>query len=141
MNSRRYWRKKLRPRKNSVSNISKKSQNGLEIKFGTLLNDLGIKFVPQYIVSSPNGVVRRRYDFYIPSTNTLIEVDGDYYHCNPIKYPTGPKYEIQKRNMANDKFKNKLAARHGYKIIRFWEHDIMNKQSMVCETLKKSKRP
>lgn len=42
-----------------------------------ILNQLNIKFIREY---SPEWAKGRRYDFYIPSLNLIIEMDGDYGH-------------------------------------------------------------
>jgi len=52
---------------------------------------------------------RRWYDFYLPEFNILIEVDGRYWH------PTNNK---------NDIFKNNLAKKNNFKIVRVWADEI-----------------
>ena len=66
----------------------------------------------------------------------MIECDGDFYHCNPYKFPE-PIYEIQKINLKNDEFKNKWASDNGYILLRFWEHDINNNPEKIITELKK----
>jgi len=75
------------------------------------------------------------YDFYIPSKNTLIEVDGDFWHCKP-----GTKHEIpimkeQTKNVVNDKKKTAIAYSKGYILLRFWESDINENPVYILETL------
>jgi len=78
-----------------------------EREFKKYLNDLGIEFEEQFRLHN------RLYDFKIG--NVLIEVDGNYWHCNPeiYKEPNSQQKEIMKR----DSYKNKLAKKNGYKII------------------------
>jgi len=64
-------------------------------------------------------------DFFI-APNIVIEVDGDYYHCNPRIYPDGPKYNIQKNHIITDAIKDKELFEKGYIVLRFWEYDIKN---------------
>lgn len=75
------------------------------------------------------------YDFHIHGTNILIEVDGDFYHSNPTKYPDGPTYDIQKHNAKNDIMKNEWAKANGYTLLRFWETDIRENRLSVVKTL------
>lgn len=68
------------------------------------------------------------YDFFIPVKNLLIEADGDYWHCNPQKFDVTKMSVIQKRNVKNDKLKNKLAVDNNYNIVRYWESSILLKE-------------
>lgn len=63
-----------------------------------------------------------------------ICVDGDYWHCNPLKYPNGPINETQKKNLSYDKSFNTYCKNNGYKVLRFWESDIdKNKENIINE--------
>ena len=94
-----------------------KHETKLEKEFQTILNGLGISYIFQYIVNGYN------YDFYIPDKNILIEVDGDWWHCNP-ELNIQPVYESQKHTIKHDLIKNKIALDNGYQLLRFWEQDI-----------------
>ena len=96
--------------------ILKGNPSKLEFTFADILTGLGIEFVHQYEVEGFN------YDFYIPSKNTLIEVDGDYWHAHPDKYVE--LNNMQKKNKGLDKLKTKHAADRSYQLLRFWEQDI-----------------
>lgn len=104
--------------------------NGLETKFAKILTDLGIKFKSQHVLKG------KIYDFYLPDYELLIEVDGDYYHCNPRKYPKGPINKMQRKNIRNDIYKNALAKSWGFELIRIWEYDIVNMGSVVSRNMK-----
>ena len=57
----------------------------------------------------------------------LIEVQGDYFHCNPNTRHAIPKSDIQKKNLERDKRKHKSVEKLGeYKLIEIWENDIIN---------------
>ena len=75
------------------------------------------------------------YDFYLPEYNTFIEIDGDFWHCNPDTKFAIPECKSQKLNLINDQFKNKWVTDNGYKMLRFWENDINNNISIVKEIL------
>lgn len=85
-----------------------------------------IKFETQFEICY-NEINFRSYDFYLSEFNLLIEADGDYWHSNPSKYQNKILTEVQEINIQNDKFKNKLAKKFGYNLIRFWETDIKKK--------------
>jgi very-short-patch-repair endonuclease len=105
-----------------------KTESKLEKEFQSILNGLGISYIFQYIVNGYN------YDFYIPDKNILIEVDGDWWHCNP-ELNIQPVYESQKHTIEHDLIKNKIALDNGYQLLRFWENDITTNRLQVVQTL------
>jgi G:T-mismatch repair DNA endonuclease (very short patch repair protein) len=76
------------------------------------------------------------FDFYIPSKDVFIEVDGDYFHSNPIKFPNGPKTSTQRRNAYRDMVKARFSHENGYHVIHIWEYDINNDMPSVVRLLK-----
>lgn len=114
-----------------VKHMSKmliQKESKLEKEFKSLLNLIDVEYIFQYAVNGYN------YDFYIPSKNILIEVDGDWWHCNEALGFT-PIHECQKHTIEHDKVKNKVAEENGYTLLRFWEHDIQNNRLEVIQTL------
>lgn len=75
--------------------------------------------------------------YKIKGKNILIEVDGDYWHCNPNSKFSEPIYETQKGNLIQDKIKEQWCIDNGYKLLRFWESDINTKPEEIIKTLKK----
>ena len=59
----------------------------LELTFISILDDLNIEYTRFYYAKP----IKAFYDVYIPQFNTLIEVDGDFWHCNPKFFPKTPK--------------------------------------------------
>jgi very-short-patch-repair endonuclease len=107
--------------------FNKKSK--LEKYFESLLVSLNIDFEPQYAV---NGYL---YDFYIKHKNTLIEVDGDWFHFNSDVHNEITSV-VQEKTINNDIIKNDIAKKEGYNLIRFWENDINNNLENVINTLR-----
>lgn len=104
----------------------------LETKFANdFLKKLGIKYETQFKAES----IGRYYDFYIPSANLLIEIDGDFFHSYNLLYEE--MTPMQKKNKRVDKDKDKWAKHHKIPLIRIWEHDINKNPSMVLDMLKK----
>lgn len=104
----------------------------LEIRFETFLETLDIKFISSYYINTKN--YHFIFDFYLPKDNILIEVDGDFWHCNP-KTHSFPICKTQEINVKNDQEKNKWAEENGYKLLRFWEDDINNNIKQVKQIL------
>ena len=71
---------------------------------------------------------RRQFDFILLNSKCVVECDGDYWHANPAIYERLGREPSEKQKMKrlDDKIKNKIAEDNGYKILRFWEHDINN---------------
>jgi len=74
------------------------------------------------------------FDFYIPKHNILIEVDGDWFHCNPDVHPE-PIYETQKVTLQNDERKNKIVKDNNITLLRFWEKDINENSESIKSQL------
>ena len=124
---------KNKMRDTAIENILKQGKvkrSQLEYKFETLLDLLEIKYTHSFYIPS----IKKIYDFYLLDYNILIEIDGDFWHCNPIKFPT-PTCKTQEINIINDEFKNNWAQENGYKLLRFWEDDINNNIKLVKQIL------
>ena len=89
-----------------------------EIEVENYLKDSNIEYKYNYELCG------KLYDFYIPSTNTLIEVDGVYWHGKNKKL--NELNNTQLKNYKNDKIKTRLAKKHGYNLIRIWEDEVKN---------------
>jgi very-short-patch-repair endonuclease len=103
----------------------------LEKRFKVVLDVLDIECQHFFFAKQINKI----FDFYLPKYNILIEVDGDFYHCNPKLYNNGPVCKTQEINIKNDKLKNEWAQSNGYKLLRFWENDINNNIKQVKQIL------
>lgn len=64
-----------------------------------------------------------QFDFLL-NNNIIIEVHGDFWHCNPRIYINGPVYKCQQLHMERDKIKEQYLRQHGYKLYIIWEYDI-----------------
>lgn len=107
-----------------------KKKSKIEIKFESILKLLNVNFEFQYEFKN------RLFDFYIKKLNILIEVDGDFYHCNPNSKFGEVKYETQKLTIQNDEYKNKICENHNVKLLRYWEKDINERPEWVISDLK-----
>lgn len=105
--------------------------SGLETFFRVnVLEKIGVKYKQQFEAKS----IGRFYDFYLPDSRVLLEIDGGYWHSDPRIYE-GPQNAIQKRNKRVDDYKDKWALLNGYVLIRFWEQDILNDTQGVIKKL------
>lgn len=120
-----------------MQNNSKVKTSKLENKFMSILDSIGFVEDIDYIHNHLITKIKTFFDFYFPSQKIIIEVDGDFYHCNPNTKYSVPKYEIQKKNKSNDKRKNTWCQNHGIKLLRFWEKDINDRPEWVLSELKR----
>lgn len=100
----------------------------IEREVQIILQQLGIPFKAQETV---RGFVA---DFKL-ADNKLIEVHGDYWHCNPRIYPE-PKNEIQKAKVRIDKVKHQVYTKLGYDVLYIWELELNENRAEVVERIK-----
>ena len=88
------------------------------------LDKLKVKYDYQFEAKD----IGRFFDFFIPTHNLLIEIDGGYYHSDPRVVKEENMNPMQKHNKRVDEYKNKWALSHGIPIMRIWEKDINRKK-------------
>jgi very-short-patch-repair endonuclease len=118
----------------AIQRVLKTDQNHtskLEKTFANILDLLDIEHQQFFYAKE----IKAFYDFYLPKYNIIIEVDGDFWHCNPDSKHNIPKYETQKRNLIKDSIKSQWAIDNGYTLLRFWENDINNNIKQVKQIL------
>ncbi len=135
---REYWSKEENKEKQSIlqskriKNNHHKNKTLLEKYFEQILTMLKIEYESQYTICGFN------FDYYLPKYDLVIEVDGDFFHCNPKKYPKGPIYESQINTIKNDTIKNNICEKsNGLRLLRFWEADIKNNLEWVIDEIRK----
>ena len=78
-------------------------------------------------------------DFLIADKKIIIEVLGDYWHCNPQKY--NRTFYNKRKHMTSEEIWQKDQQRKqelinkGYKILEFWEHDIRHNPEIIKKQL------
>jgi len=115
------------------SDVKKRSSiSNLSVIFAKILEDLNIIYEQEFIIQE--GLYVRIYDFKI--NETLIELNGDFWHANPNKYNSDdilkfPGGDVTAKNIwEKDEFKKQLAINNGYNIIYFWEKELKNKETL-----------
>lgn len=91
---------------------NKNKGTAIESLFKFYLQKTGYKFEEQFLLST--GVGNKSYvcDFYINDLNLIVECDGRYWHESD-------------KAIAHDYKRNLTIKKQGYKLIRFWEEDLM----------------
>ena len=91
------------------------SRSSLELDFETKLTSAGIDFVSPYILDG------KKFDFYIPQIDTIIEIDGEAFHKNKLENLS----LITISSAINDVEKNEIAKLSGKLLTRIrWNAEI-----------------
>lgn len=89
--------------------------SSLETQVAGLLDALGIEYTPQYQVGMTH------VDFYVPSRNLLIEVNGCWWHgCEQCVENTAEAQEKRQQ----DRKRLYFLRSQGYTVYTIWEHDM-----------------
>lgn len=94
-----------------------------EKNFRVRLESFGVEFITQYVIDN------KIFDFYIPKTNTLIEIDGIFWHAKDYKYGNKSFEDlrpVQQKVVINDNVKDLIAKKAGLSLIRIWEDEVEN---------------
>lgn len=112
-----YKTKKGIERRKEISKTIKKSRakqifplkdSSIEIKIRNFLDELKMEYFQHKYINIKHSY---QCDFFIPSLNLIIEVDGNYWH----RYPTGTEI---------DHIRTKELIEKGFKVLRLWEQEI-----------------
>lgn len=93
------------------------------------LESMDVKFDRQFQIKN------FRFDAIV-NDKLLIEIHGDYWHCNPKLYPDGPINDVQRGNMRRDFCKRDIATSMGYKRYIIWEMNLKNRREETLNKLK-----
>jgi very-short-patch-repair endonuclease/transposase len=94
----------------SISCLCNDGKSYSEKAMFNVLKQLNLEFITEY---NPDWIKPKRYDFYVPSMNLIIEMDG-HFHSRNNKMNGQTKEESK---FIDDK-KDKLAKEHGIEVIR-----------------------
>ena len=104
----------------------------IELKIQNFLKQLNIDFFTHQHISKISHAYQ--CDILIcPQTNfmaekkTILEVDGDYWHGNKIRFPI--PNQMQKEQIEEDACRNEELRSAGFEVIRIWEREI-NKMNL-----------
>jgi very-short-patch-repair endonuclease len=139
-NKGRTFPKDIYPNFGSRSVIFPLEDTKIELKIQGFLQQLGIEHLTHFHISEIEHSYR--VDILIPSTKTIIEIDGDFIHCNPNKYPADYVRFPSKENTTAkeiweiDNIRTKELIEKGYRVIRLWGSEIVSMDlNKFCEVL------
>lgn len=124
------WREESRKR---AVNILTTKPPKINSKPQQIINDILDKSHINYRNEEP--FVYYSIDNYLPDNNLMIEVMGDYWHSNPLKYSKEKINDKQKHIINRDKAKHTYVKNcHNIEILYLWEKDI-TKNPELCKAL------
>lgn len=110
-----------------INNISKP-----EIELRNILESHNYKVQSQFRINSYT------YDLLV-NNKTIIEYNGDYFHCNPKKYDSSYYNQVKKQTASqiwnHDALKASTAIENGFKVITVWEYDFINNKKETINNL------
>ena len=121
-----------------MAKVRSRGNKTTEVRFRYSLVRHGIKgwvLQPKNMVGNP--------DIFFPNKNVAVFLDGCYWHgcpkCGHIP-KTNSKFWKAKilRTKERDKEKEKILKKKGIKVIRFWEHEIINELNTCIQRLIKN---
>lgn len=124
----------LRSRKMIIKRLENNEMPFINTKIEKLIADemrkRGFIFIAQFPVDD-----KFVCDFAIPKNKIIIECDGDYWHANPAIYDLTILDARQKRNNQRDKFKDEYLKERGWRVLRFFESDILRDVGKCVDTI------
>lgn len=81
----------------------------------------------------------KEIDLYFPEIQKGIEINGDYWHCNPLIYEStyiNRKGKTAEEIWKHDNEKYKLAKEQKIELLIIWEYDWMHNKNSVQEYIK-----
>ena len=124
-----WWKEKSRNRAlKNLENGNIDRNTKLQRIINEMLKDMNVMFVNEKIFDFYAA------DNYLIDENLIIEVMGDFWHCNPTK-PFKKVYPVQIKRIKGDKTKHDyIRDRFGIEILYLWEDDIYN-HPYLCRRL------
>jgi len=116
-------------------------ESKIEKKVRLFLEQEGYPYIQEYGITYKNRY--KSYDFYISdgvNYTFLVEVHGDYWHAYDYHQGTeshSKLSKIQKKNLRNDKLKEKIAKEKGLPLLVIWETDIKRNFRKIKKELEK----
>lgn len=107
-----------------------KGGSSLEKVGYALLDALGVTYVRQFSVANKFVV-----DAYIPTSNLVIQWDGDYWHGYRAEGDNTPVDVRVKKRMNLDVSQDAYMKTCGYTVARFWGHDVLSSPKEVLKRI------
>lgn len=99
--------------------------------FKSILDEQKINYEEEF------GYGKYSFDFILFDYNLLIEIQGDYFHCNPNTRHKEAKSSVQIKNVNRDvRKKNFILNENKYNFEEIWEFDLINNKEKIEKWIK-----
>lgn len=102
----------------------------LELAGSDILSMIGHPFSEQVLIAGKFTV-----DAVLTGKNIVIQWDGDYWHGYRAANDNAPLDARQEKRVALDKSQDAYMEKCGYRVLRFWEHEVFNQPESVREAI------
>lgn len=102
-----------------------------------VLENLDIKYLPQYTFDDCRDINILPFDFYLYNLNVCIEYDGEH-HFYPVTFNGISLEEAEEKyliTIKHDKIKNEYCKKHNIKLIRISYYDFKNIEEIIRKEL------
>lgn len=107
----------------------------IELEFiDKCIKPLGVEYIKQYYIKE----LTHFCDIYFPKKNIIVEFNGDFWHCNPSKYPNGPIHHIQETKIMKDANLRTYCDMHDILLIEIWESEYKENCEKIKQILKEA---
>lgn len=123
------WKAKAVIAGNLVQQHSKELSR-LEKAGAEIVASLAVPFSEQVLIAGKFTV-----DAVLTGKNIVIQWDGDYWHGYRADNDNRTLDARQQKRVDLDRSQDAYMAKCGYRVLRFWEHEVFNQPEMVREAI------
>ena len=123
------WRRRAAIEGNLIQS-RRREPNRLETAGAAILRGLGIRFEEQALIDD-----RFLVDVLVPDLAIVIQWDGDYWHGYRADGDARPLDARQSKRHKYDLSQDAYMRKHGYFVLRFWEHEVMRSPDAVAKAI------
>lgn len=109
-------------------------ESRLERRGYEILDELGITYLRQHLIGGKFCV-----DAFVPGSSLVVQFDGDYWHGNPVKFPTLDARQDRRRKL--DQSQDAYMRACGFTVLRLWESDVYREPDHVRARLRQHVAP
>lgn len=108
----------------------RKTPSKLELAGSDLLRRIDVAFEEQVLIDD-----RFLVDVYVPDAGLVIQWDGDYWHGYRPVGDNRPLDVRQAKRSRLDRSQDAYMTKHGYRVLRFWEHEVVRNPGSVAASV------
>jgi G:T-mismatch repair DNA endonuclease (very short patch repair protein) len=111
----------------------KQKNTDIEIIIKKILENMGLILNKDFFMN--HRYQKFIFDIFIPSSNLVIECQGDYWHANPKFFDITKLNKIQLSNVERDIRKEKFLKENNFNYMFFWEDDIKHNHEQIINKI------